>query len=50
MSDDELKEILTWLREQTDKIEYGEISVTCIIHAGKVKRLIKTLTENELIQ
>ncbi len=50
MTDGDLKEILAWFRERKANIEYGEISVTCMIHAGKVRRTIKTLSESNIIQ
>lgn len=48
MIEQEFKELLFWLHDQKSNIKYGEISVTCIIHAGNLKRTIKTISVSEL--
>jgi len=48
MNTDNLNEITEWLNSQTSNLRFGEIAITCIMHEGKLKRVIKTVTESEL--
>jgi len=50
MTELNIQSIINWLQENISQINYGEVSVTFFIHAGRVKRLIKTVNESELIQ
>jgi len=48
MNSENLSEITEWLNTQSSTIQFGEIAITCIMHEGKLKRVIKTVTESEL--
>jgi len=37
----------TWLRDQVERLPFGEIELRLILHAGRVARVEKTTTEKE---
>lgn len=48
MKTDQLKEVSNWLNSQVSVMQYGEIAITCVIHEGRLKRIVKTVSESEL--
>jgi len=48
MNPEEIKKLTDWLQTQSKSLPYGELSINCIFHNGKLKRVIKTVSESEL--
>ena len=48
MSRPEAESLVKWLLEQSSKIEYGEINLKIIKHAGKVKFIEKIVSMKEM--
>ncbi len=46
----ELNESIRWLEREVLSLNYGIIALSIIVHAGKVKRLEKTITQKEQIE
>jgi len=46
----ELNEPLRWLEREALNIQFGIVALSVIIHAGKIKRVEKTLTTKEQLQ
>jgi hypothetical protein len=43
----ELNEPLRWLEKEALTMQFGVIALSVIIHAGKIKRVEKTITQKE---
>jgi len=43
----EIKSLTAWLEKSAAALPYGEVIVKVIIHAGKIKRVEKTITIKE---
>ena len=48
MTPEELREITTYFERSAANLEYGEISVTIVIHDGRTKRIDKGTVSKEL--
>lgn len=43
----EIKQLTTWLTEQVDRTEYGEISIRIQRHSGQTRQVEKSVTIRE---
>jgi len=47
ISKNQVHTIISWLEQQTGRVEFGEVSVKLIIHQGAVKRVEKGVIDRE---
>jgi hypothetical protein len=43
----DVREISNWLQAEIDRRPFGEIGIKIVTHAGRIKRIEKTLIEKE---
>lgn len=39
------EDLITWLREKTGNLKFGEVTIRFVIHAGKLTFIEKTVSE-----
>lgn len=45
----ELNEPLSWLKHEASAMQFGVVMLSVVVHAGKIKRIEKSITHKELI-
>ena len=43
-------ELSLWMAQASTRIPYGRITVEIIMHAGKIQRVIREISESELLK
>ena len=46
-NEEKIKNLTAWLMHQTKETPFGEVGLLLTIHAGKIKRVSKTIMEKE---
>ena len=46
----ELNAALRWLERESENTAFGVIALSVVVHAGKIKRIEKSITQKEQIQ
>jgi hypothetical protein len=44
----EIAAAASWLAEQVERVAFGEVTVTLVLHGGKVSRIERSVTEKSL--
>lgn len=45
MNNEKLTAAMAWLQENAGRVQYGEIGITLVVHAGEVTRIEKIVKE-----
>jgi len=44
----EFREAIAWLAHEMERVQFGDIGITLVIHAGRLTRVVRTITEKTL--
>ena len=45
-----LKEPLHWIEREVEALDYGVVMLSVVVHAGKIKRIEKSVTQKEQVE